>query len=359
MRSPGGFVFCLVPGEVGERPAPASWPDGRTSYVDQVCLDIPPSSVRRRAGVLGGASPAGGGATRRPGRSSGGSHRARSSRSSCCCSGSTTSRSRSPPTSTGPRPTTRPSWPLTRPPAPRCRAASSRWTVLRDPAGLTYCVTRRRPGDRPEMNDEIGNLTRFLDDHREMFRRKAGGLDRDQLQQTLSPSDLTLGGMVKHLAFVEDWWFGRHLSDAQSEPWASVDWAADAGLGLALRGRRHPRAALGALGGRGRPARGPRWPPDPTSASGSRAGRRAGRRARHPALDPRAHGRGVRAAQRPRRPDPPVDRRPGGRRVTDPPDDRGGLAAGLAVLRRDRAGRRDLRLPARPHLGAGPRRSGR
>ena len=24
------------------------------------------------------------------------------------------------------------------------------WTVLRDPAGLTYCITRRRPGDRPE-----------------------------------------------------------------------------------------------------------------------------------------------------------------------------------------------------------------
>ena len=59
------------------------------------------------------------------------------------------------------------------------------------------------------MNDEIGNLTRFLEDHRAIFRRKAGGLNRDQLQQTLSPSDLTLGGMVKHLTFVEDWWFGR------------------------------------------------------------------------------------------------------------------------------------------------------
>jgi hypothetical protein len=77
------------------------------------------------------------------------------------------------------------------------------------------------------MNDEIGNLTRFLEDHRAILRRKAGGLNRDQLQQTLSPSDLTLGGMVKHLTFVEDWWFGRHLCDAQSEPWVSVDWEAD------------------------------------------------------------------------------------------------------------------------------------
>ena len=40
-------------------------------------------------------------------------------------------------------------------------------------------------------------------------------------------TDLTLGGMVKHLAFVEDWWFGRHLMDSQSEPWSSVDWSDD------------------------------------------------------------------------------------------------------------------------------------
>ena len=43
MRSPGGFVFCFVPEPGGERPPPTTWPDGRTSYVDQVCLDIPPS----------------------------------------------------------------------------------------------------------------------------------------------------------------------------------------------------------------------------------------------------------------------------------------------------------------------------
>jgi hypothetical protein len=24
------------------------------------------------------------------------------------------------------------------------------WTVLRDPAGLPYCITHRRPGDRPQ-----------------------------------------------------------------------------------------------------------------------------------------------------------------------------------------------------------------
>ncbi len=74
---------------------------------------------------------------------------------------------------------------------------------------------------------EIANLSLFLDRQRDAFARKAGDLDADQLARTLPPSDLTLGGMVKHLAFVEDWWFGRHLLDAQSEPWASVDWRAD------------------------------------------------------------------------------------------------------------------------------------
>ncbi len=77
------------------------------------------------------------------------------------------------------------------------------------------------------MTEEVASLSRFLDQHREIFRRKAGGLGADDLARTLPPSDLTLGGMVKHLAFVEDWWFGRHLMDAQYEPWASVDWSAD------------------------------------------------------------------------------------------------------------------------------------
>lgn len=43
MKSPGGFTFCFVPGTTGVRPPPTRWPDGRTSYVDQVCLDVPPS----------------------------------------------------------------------------------------------------------------------------------------------------------------------------------------------------------------------------------------------------------------------------------------------------------------------------
>jgi glyoxalase superfamily protein len=42
-RSPGGLPFCLVPGDESDRPAPATWPDGNRSLVDQICIDIPPA----------------------------------------------------------------------------------------------------------------------------------------------------------------------------------------------------------------------------------------------------------------------------------------------------------------------------
>ena len=44
LRSPGGLVFCLVRRQASRRPAPATWPDGTRSRVDQVCLDLPPAS---------------------------------------------------------------------------------------------------------------------------------------------------------------------------------------------------------------------------------------------------------------------------------------------------------------------------
>jgi Glyoxalase-like domain len=43
MSSPGGFRFCLVRHPAAARPTPTTWPQGHASYVDQVCLDIPPS----------------------------------------------------------------------------------------------------------------------------------------------------------------------------------------------------------------------------------------------------------------------------------------------------------------------------
>jgi uncharacterized damage-inducible protein DinB len=75
---------------------------------------------------------------------------------------------------------------------------------------------------------ELTLLSQFLDYHRATLAQKASGLDRRQLGARLGPSTLTLAGLVKHMALVEDSWFGKVLLGREpDEPWASVDWDAD------------------------------------------------------------------------------------------------------------------------------------
>ena len=82
--------------------------------------------------------------------------------------------------------------------------------------------------DPPTRGDERTLLLAYLDYHRETLRRKAGGLDAAQLATALPPSEMTLGGMVKHLALVENSWLREVLlGEPMSEPWRSVDWDAD------------------------------------------------------------------------------------------------------------------------------------
>ena len=47
LTSPGGFTFCFVPHQTRRVPRATTWPDGIRSRVDQVCLDIPPSTYAR------------------------------------------------------------------------------------------------------------------------------------------------------------------------------------------------------------------------------------------------------------------------------------------------------------------------
>jgi hypothetical protein len=46
LRSPGGFTFCTVAESSAtlRRPRPSTWPDGHSSLLDQVCIDIPSAS---------------------------------------------------------------------------------------------------------------------------------------------------------------------------------------------------------------------------------------------------------------------------------------------------------------------------
>jgi len=82
--------------------------------------------------------------------------------------------------------------------------------------------------DPPFAGRERETLFAFLDYHRDTLLLKCEGLDGEQLNRTLPPSEMTLGGMLKHLALVEHSWFWeRFAGHEEGEPWASVDWKAD------------------------------------------------------------------------------------------------------------------------------------
>ena len=84
------------------------------------------------------------------------------------------------------------------------------------------------PPDPPFAVDERQTLVTFLDYYRSVLLRKASGLTQAQLAMAVPPSDMTLGGLVKHMALVENNWFVRNWQGADpGEPWTSVDWDAD------------------------------------------------------------------------------------------------------------------------------------
>jgi uncharacterized damage-inducible protein DinB len=82
--------------------------------------------------------------------------------------------------------------------------------------------------DPPNTGPELAQLTAFLDFQRETMLLKTEGLSRQQLAQPHPPSSMTLGGLLNHLALVEDSWFRvRFSGQAEDERWAGVDWDAD------------------------------------------------------------------------------------------------------------------------------------
>ncbi|GAA3693574.1 DinB family protein [Microlunatus aurantiacus] len=80
----------------------------------------------------------------------------------------------------------------------------------------------------PLAGDEMSTLVGFLDYHRGTLAWKTAGLDAAGLAATTGATDMTLGGILKHLALVEDDWFGCCLlGRPPAAVWAGVDWDAD------------------------------------------------------------------------------------------------------------------------------------
>ena len=77
--------------------------------------------------------------------------------------------------------------------------------------------------------DERATLEQFLDFYRAVMLRKVGGLEAaDMARAPLGTTSLTLGGLIKHLALVEDSWFQETLlGGPMPEPWASAPFDSD------------------------------------------------------------------------------------------------------------------------------------
>jgi uncharacterized damage-inducible protein DinB len=82
--------------------------------------------------------------------------------------------------------------------------------------------------DPPLHGDDVTLLRSFLTYHRDTFRWKCAGLTAEQLATALPPSDMTLGGMMKHLAVVESGWLEKTFAGGdRMPPFDGVDWDAD------------------------------------------------------------------------------------------------------------------------------------
>jgi Protein of unknown function (DUF664) len=73
--------------------------------------------------------------------------------------------------------------------------------------------------DGPLTGDERPILEGFLDWHRALLLRKCAGLTGEQLAElSVPPSNLSLLGLVRHLAKVERTWFRERIGGQELEP---------------------------------------------------------------------------------------------------------------------------------------------
>jgi uncharacterized damage-inducible protein DinB len=92
---------------------------------------------------------------------------------------------------------------------------------------MTVIDDHGRP-EPPQAGDEVATLLGFLDYQRATLAWKCRGLDSPGLRATVGASTITLGGLLKHLAFVEQYWFSERLQGLDRQPpWDTVDWKAD------------------------------------------------------------------------------------------------------------------------------------
>ncbi|HEY5683928.1 MAG TPA: DinB family protein [Acidimicrobiia bacterium] len=101
----------------------------------------------------------------------------------------------------------------------------------------------------PREGDERQTLVAFLDYYRAVVADKASGLTSAQLDMRLGPSTLTLGGIVHHLALVENWWFHQVLLGLEpDEPWKGAPWGEDRDWDFTVAASLDPQTILDRYG---------------------------------------------------------------------------------------------------------------
>jgi len=84
------------------------------------------------------------------------------------------------------------------------------------------------PWEPPLAGTEAEHLVGSLDRLRTTFRWKADDIDATGLGTNIGASSLTIGGLLKHLAFVEDYIFTTKLKgESPGAPWNATDWDGD------------------------------------------------------------------------------------------------------------------------------------
>jgi uncharacterized damage-inducible protein DinB len=92
---------------------------------------------------------------------------------------------------------------------------------------MTNVDEHGRPEPEPA-GDETETLIGFLEYQRATLAWKCADLDAAGLRATTAASTMTLAGLLKHMAYVEDHWFSRSLhGNGPTPPWDTVDWNAD------------------------------------------------------------------------------------------------------------------------------------
>src|SRR2546423_9572445 len=81
------------------------------------------------------------------------------------------------------------------------------------------------PWEPPLAGGEVEHLVGALDRLRATFRYKADDLDAAGVRSRIGASSLTIGGLLKHLAAVEDYTSTKKLTgDPMGAPWDTNGW---------------------------------------------------------------------------------------------------------------------------------------